>query len=473
MKRIISFAAAVIMAFSGIGNLALDVSAATKTTRTGKQLTYEEAYDRLKDLEFAKGATDSKTTTKTTTKTTNKTTENKKTTTSDVVTMTDYKGKALSDSMYVRRNALNKDQLYLYDTIKTAALNGDTSAKFKKAYSNNDITTAVVAVMADNPYMVWVKSYNTGTYAKTGYTSVNIRYVSDLVKDKSGALQTMDDYLKPMLDKAAKMSLDIDKVKFVHDWLIYNVNNGADKIDDMYYHGAYAAIVNKKGVCQAYSNAFVYCMQKLGIVATNVHGTTWSGESHIWNMVKVGGDWYELDVYWDDIITKAETDFTYTCFMQTTESLKAYDTYNGVSRTRNSFDGSTLLPIAKGIKYSPDNYSYTNGTDFSNLAKVVITKKKTLNASKSKSSTSKSKKTLPSGWYKHSCVLSRLGVKSVKESEWTQDGNFYFIEKKRNGKGTGQYVVYDVAYDNYYTWHNGGKVITWYNYQKGSWMTLS
>ena len=50
MKRIISFAAAVIMAFSGIGNLALDVSAAAKTTRTGKQLTYEEAYDRLKAL---------------------------------------------------------------------------------------------------------------------------------------------------------------------------------------------------------------------------------------------------------------------------------------------------------------------------------------------------------------------------------------------------------------------------------------
>lgn len=83
MKRIISFAAAVIMAFSGIGHLAFDVSAATKTTRTGKQLTYEEAYNRLKDLEFAKGTTtDSKTTNKTTNKTTDKTTtkttENKK-----------------------------------------------------------------------------------------------------------------------------------------------------------------------------------------------------------------------------------------------------------------------------------------------------------------------------------------------------------------------------------------------------------
>lgn len=515
MKRMISFLAAVTIAFSGMGSLAVDAGAVSNTTvatakasttkttkRTGKLLTYQEAYDRLKNLSFVTGEApnsgnneetgDAPSTTNNNTNTTVNNNQTKPTgttnqtkptsTTNNAPTMTDYNGKALSSSMYVRRNTLNKDQLYLYDTIKTAALNGDAVAKFKRAYSNNDITTAVVAVMADNPYMVWVKSYNTGTYAKTGYTSVNIRYVSDLVKDKAGALQTMDDYLKPVLDKASKMSSDIDKVKYIHDWLIYNVKDGVAKIDDMYYHGAYAAAVDKKGVCQAYSNLFVYCMQKLGIVATNIHGTTWSGEQHIWNMVKVGGDWYELDIYWDDVITKAETDYTYTCFMQTTASLKAYDTYNGKSRTRNSFDGSTLLPIAKGTKYSPSNYKYANGSNFRDLAKVVLTKRsknytsatvKSYNASSNFTTASKSTTKLPSGWYKHSCVLSRLGVKSVKESEWTQDGNFYFIEKKRNGKGTGQYVVYDVAYDNYYTWHNGGKVITWYNYKKGSWMTLS
>lgn len=510
MKKVISLLAAVTIVFSGMGSLAVDASAVNittaatakatttkSTTRTGKQLTYQQAYDRLKNLSFATGKAPDTTANTNTTKpatTTNNTNQNKPSNTTNqnnsantaknnAPTMTDHKGKALSSEMYVRRNTLNKDQLYLYDTIKTAALNGDSSAKFNKAYSDDDINTAVAAVMADNPYMVWVKAYRRGVYAKTGYTSVNIDYVTDLVKDKAGALQTMNDYLKPMLDKASKMTSDIDKVKFVHDWIIYNVKEGSAVESNMYYHGAYAAAVDKRGVCQAYSNLFVYCMQKLGIVATNLHGTTWNGESHIWNMVKVGGEWYELDVYWDDLITKSETDFNYECFMQTTESLKAYDTYNGVSRTRNSDDGSTLLPIAKGTKYSPSNYNYDYGSNFNDLPKVVLTKRSksytsvtvnSNNAYAKNTSTNKSSNTkLPSGWYNYSKVLTKLGVKSLKESDWTKDGDFYFIERKINGKGCGQYVVYDVAYDNYYTWGSGGKTIMWYNYKKSAWQRLS
>lgn len=498
MKKVISLIMAVTIAFSGTSCLAADAGAVTaaataiaktntaKTTkRTGKKLTYKQAYNRLKNLSFATGAAPSTAANNTNTNKPNTTVnnnQNKPTSTAnqnkpastaknDAPTMTDYNGKALSSSMYVRRNTLTKEQRYLYDTIKAAADKGDTVANFNKAYSYNDVTTATVALMVDNPYMVWVKNYSYGTKTKSGYTSSYIRYVPDLLEDKAGALQTMDDYLKPMLDKAAKMSSDIDKVKFVHDWIIYNVNEASAQDSNMYYHGAYSAAVDKKGVCQAYSNLFVYCMQKLGIVSSSVSGTTWIGEEHMWNLVKVGGDWYELDVYWDDLITKSETDFTYTCFMQTTASLKAYDTYNGVSRTRHSDDGSTLLPIAKGTKYSPDNYRYTNGTDFSNLPKVVITGKKSVNASKA-TSNSNSKSTLPSGWYKYKPVLTKLDVKSLSESDWTQDGNFYYIEKTRNGKNLAIFVVYDVEYDNYYQWSNNGKYIMWYNYKTGAWESL-
>lgn len=509
MKKVLSLLAAVTIVFSGMGGLAVDASAVNittaatakaattkSTTRTGKQLTYKQAYDRLKNLSFATGKapdTDANTNTTKPAATTNNTNQNKPSNTTnqnnsantaknDAPTMTDHKGKALSSEMYVRRNTLNKDQLYLYNTLKAAADKGDSEVKFNKAYSKNDVDTAVTALVADNQHMVWVKGYTFGAY-KNGYTSMNVRYFSELLKDKAGAVQTMDDYLKPMLDKASKMSSDIDKVKFVHDWLIYNVNEASEKADDRYYHGAYAAIVEKKGVCQAYSNAFAYCMQKLGIVSTVLGGTTWKGEDHIWNLVKVDGDWYELDVYWDDVITKSETDFTYTCFMQTTASLKAYDSYNGRSRTRFSTGGENLLPIAKGTKYSPSNYNYDYGSNFNDLPKVVLTKRSksytsvtvnSNNAYAKNTSTNKSSNTkLPSGWYKYSKVLTKLGVKSLKESDWTKDGDFYFIERKINGKGCGQYVVYDVAYDNYYTWGSGGKTIMWYNYKKSAWQRLS
>lgn len=516
MKRMISFLAAVTIAFSGMGSLAVDAGAVSNTTvatakasttkttkRTGKLLTYQEAYDRLKNLSFVTGEAPNSgnneetgaapSTTNNNTNTTVNNNQNKPTgttnqnkpasTTNDAPTMTDYNGRALSSSMYVWRNTLNADQRYLYDTIKYALDRGENSVTFKRSYSKSDVELAYNAVVIDNPYMTWIYGFYWGKYENKGYKSMRFAYDSTLVKDRVGSVQLMDDYLKPVLDKASKMSSDIDKVKYVHDWLIYSVNDGSVKSSDMHYHTPYAAIVEKKGVCAAYSVAFVYCMQKLGIVSTMLAGTTWDGSAHCWNMVKVGGDWYELDVYWDDVITKAETDYTYTCFMQTTASLKAYDTYNGVSRKR--FDYCSGLPIAKGTKYSPSNYKYANGSNFRDLAKVVITKRNTnytqaavksytasSNYSSKSTVTSKSTTKLPSGWYKYSPVLTKLGVKSLSESAWTQDGNFYYIEKEINGKGSGTFIIYDAAYDNYYQCNKSVKYIYWYNYSKGTWQML-
>ena len=397
--------------------------------------------------------------------------------TSGTVKFTDYYGKELKSSAFVYRSYLSKDQQYLYDKIKTAAINGDTTVKFNRAYDVFDLNVAVSAVNRDNPSIIWLKNTFCGTKSGNGYISVRLSYFSDLVKDKAGSLQTMDDYLKPMLDKAVKLSSDVEKVKYVHDWLIYNCNDASANANDMTYHAAYAAIVNKKGVCEGYSEAFIYCMQKLGIQATGLHGTTWSGEQHVWNMVKVGGDWYELDIYWDDMITRAEKDYDYTYFMQTTASLKNLDSYNGVSRTRSSDSGSTLLPTAKGTKYSPSKYSYSKGSNFKNLAKVVLTKNRAGSSGNAANvgtiGHAKTTKTLPTGWYKYSDVLTKLGVKSLKESDWTKDGDFYYIEKTRNGKGTGNYMIYDTVYDNYYYTTSSFRIIYQYNFKTDKWDTLN
>ena len=428
-------------------------STASSTKRTGKQLTYKQAYNRLKDLSIFSGSSPAQTTTKptTTTKpnqnnTSTKPNQNTQQNTTGAVYMTDHKGNAIPTSSLVNRSVLSKTQQYLYDTIKDATSKGLTSVTFNNYYSRIDISYAYNAVTGDNPYIVWLHNYSNGVVeGKKGIKSINFIYDSALVKDRAGTVQLMDDYLKPMLDKASKMSTDIDKVKFVHDWLIYNVNDGSANKEDMYYHTAYSAIVDKKGVCAAYSQAFTYCMQKLGIQCTMLGGTTWN-----------------------DVITKSETDYTYTCFMQTTASLKVYDTYNGKSRTR--YADCELLPVAKGTKYSPDNYKYANGSNFSDLAKVVITKK--TNSSSVKNYTASSKNTsLPSGWYKYKAILIP-NKKSIRQSDWTKEGNFYFIEKS-----SGTYYIYDVAYDNYYLATDDLSAIKWYKYPSGSskvgmWTTL-
>ena len=66
----------------------------------------------------------------------------------------------------------------------------------------------------------------------------------------------------------------------------------------------YGAMVEKKGVCESYARTMKYILDDMGIesilvtgTATNSNGRT---EDHMWNDIKVDGNWYALDATWDD-----------------------------------------------------------------------------------------------------------------------------------------------------------------------------
>ena len=215
MKKFISFVAAVAVMTSSAAGLATDVQAATtnntratnnkstNASRTGKLLTYKQAYNRLKNLSFVTGDAPSTTTNNTNTtvnnnqnKPTGTTNQNKPaSTTNDVVTMTDYNGRALSSSMFVYRNTLNSDQRYLYDTIKYAADRGEKSVTFKRWYKRDDINIAFNSVISDNPHMVWLFNYIYGKKQNNAYNSIKLVYDTATLQDMAGSVQLMDDYL--------------------------------------------------------------------------------------------------------------------------------------------------------------------------------------------------------------------------------------------------------------------------------------
>lgn len=95
-----------------------------------------------------------------------------------------------------------------------------------------------------------------------------------------------------------------EKVKAVHDWLCTHVdydhaNYLAGTIPRESYYIA-GAIHHGKAVCNGYMLSFEAFMDALGMECENVVG--WSENSgHGWNRVKVDGNWYEIDVTWDDL----------------------------------------------------------------------------------------------------------------------------------------------------------------------------
>lgn len=85
----------------------------------------------------------------------------------------------------------------------------------------------------------------------------------------------------------------------------------------------YGVFVNKKAVCAGYAKAMQYLMNALGLECTYV-----TSETHAWNLLKLEGDYYHLDVTWGDSSdTKKDKSVSqaigYDCFCITTKEALA------------------------------------------------------------------------------------------------------------------------------------------------------
>ena len=89
------------------------------------------------------------------------------------------------------------------------------------------------------------------------------------------------------------------KVKAIYDWITRNVRyDEKNKDDNSYYlkYTAYAAAIDKKAVCQGYTNLFYRLANDAGIDCRII-----TGGNHAWNIVQMDdGKYYCMDATWDE-----------------------------------------------------------------------------------------------------------------------------------------------------------------------------
>ncbi len=91
---------------------------------------------------------------------------------------------------------------------------------------------------------------------------------------------------------------DFEKEIAAHDFIISNCVYGYPENEEDAYT-AYGALVLNKSVCDGYAEAFFLIMSCMGIDCDIVVGSTEEG-LHAWNQLKLGGEWYNVDLTWDD-----------------------------------------------------------------------------------------------------------------------------------------------------------------------------
>lgn len=137
-----------------------------------------------------------------------------------------------------------------------------------------------------------------------------------------------------------------EKAFAVHEYLADNVEYDYSVRDDSF--NVYGALIDGAAVCSGYAQAFKMFMDILNAECMIVTGEA-GGEKHAWNLVNYSGEWYHVDVTWND---------------QSEIKTRRYLNVNDGIMGRDHFWNGANYPAARGMKY---NYYRYAGKDVSTV----------------------------------------------------------------------------------------------------------
>ena len=213
--------------------------------------------------------------------------------------------------------------------------------------------------------LYWLNQYNCQTDAfdvklSYSYGPPKGTYVDYVMPDYVSTSLSQREQMRAKIEAAANRVLatipvgasDLEKVLAVNDYLALNCEyyvsgSGADAI-----YTAYGALVNQTAVCQGYSMAANYIFEYLGIESLYARSAVMG---HGWNLVMVDGQWYHLDITWNDPL---DDRLGYVRHLYFLRSAGAFNTPTAGMTLHYSWDAG--LPDAVSTKY--DGFFWINSS---------------------------------------------------------------------------------------------------------------
>ena len=156
-----------------------------------------------------------------------------------------------------------------------------------------ELSRVFSSVVKDDPYLFFV-DYTLSYSFRPGGCVLSLKPTYNLWGQ---AVHSAWDYCRAQVihiaDIANNYDTDVQKALFVHDYICSNYGYDASlQSDDMY-----SFFLTGRGTCQSYAAVYMAVMRECGIEAHFVASDT---IAHIWNYVKLDGEWYHVDLTWDD-----------------------------------------------------------------------------------------------------------------------------------------------------------------------------
>lgn len=238
------------------------------------------------------------------------------------------------------------------------------------------ITQALQAYRNDHPETFWLTG-ESKYYVKNNSTTVEFEYSIEPSEILS-AKETFENKIDNILNDLPSGS-DFEKEEYINNYIIENCkyDDAAAQIENIEgnENDAYGALVDGSAVCEGYARAFQLLCNKADIDCVMVSGTV-DNTNHAWNCVKIGGEWYQIDVTWND--TDGDKDYLQNDYFNLTDSLMLED--HTLSPKYSDVDAQSFqnveswcnfyVPKCTAEKYNYFNYKYPTVSDLDNADDV-------------------------------------------------------------------------------------------------------
>ena len=177
----------------------------------------------------------------------------------------------------------------------------------------NEVIATWKVFIVENPRYYWLSNRLT-------VDGSNLKFCIDEAYSKADYRAQCDAAIDNMLEECNALinegMSELEIALTVHDFIINRMDyayesDGVTPQDDIWAHNMVGCAKYNLGVCESFAETFMYLCRLNDVEAIIVTGTA-NNESHAWNIVKIDGVWYGVDVTWDE--TNEEGLISYNCF---------------------------------------------------------------------------------------------------------------------------------------------------------------
>ena len=206
---------------------------------------------------------------------------------------------------------LNAEEQRIYRIIIEGCRKFQDKIQFTSSIDTDSLDHIFTSVLYDNPEYFWLES-SQYEYDKNGNYTLYIK----VTKNTKKTFNRINNYTNKIIAKAPEG--DYEKAKFYFKWIAKHTSYDANAKNNQNIKSVF---LTHSSVCNGYTKAFLYLCNKSNIDCLLINGDVIKDsvkEAHAWNIIKLNGQWYNVDTTWGDNDYNNEEgldiDWGYLCF---------------------------------------------------------------------------------------------------------------------------------------------------------------